>query len=295
MTLTMTLLSILAWTGIVEYHGEGPIDLTPVPLETPSFQYQLFETAHETVTLELIETRENRVTDLEEWFAYIVWPAVTYHNGGVNDEIRGTSLPYDIAELLRTPGEGLFHLFQVIYGEESTIATYGSAPNRFDVILDPRILVVMDKETRRPGLVLDFLTYSNAPETLPGDEDFVFQQIRWAVVQEGILYVSTAHRTYAESSGGLNAYITALDMNTLEVLWRSEPLVSNSENFLIAGDTIISGYGFTAEDDYIYLLDRLTGEVTGSYGVPSAPDYLYRDGNMLYVRCYNADCVFRIV
>lgn len=32
-------------------------------------------------------------------------------------------------------------------------------------------------------------------------------------------------------------------------------------NFLVKGDVIFCGYGFTAEDDYLYQLDKNTGEV----------------------------------
>jgi hypothetical protein len=74
--------------------------------------------------------------------------------------------------------------------------------------------------------------------------------------------------------GGQNAYITAIDPGSREILWRSRSLVSNSENFIIAGDTIVTGYGFSAESDYISLLNRLTGEVMEIYSVPSAPVYL---------------------
>jgi outer membrane protein assembly factor BamB len=162
------------------------------------------------------------------------------------------------------------------------------------VILDPRILCILDFYTFEKKLVLDFLTYSHTSGDLAQDREFVFQQLKWAEVEDGILYVSTAHRTYAESSGGLNAYITAIDLETLGIIWRSRPLVSNSENFIVAGDMIITGYGFTAEDDFIYLLNRLTGEVAETYNVPSAPDYLFIEEEKLYVRCYDSDCVFQI-
>jgi len=76
-----------------------------------------------------------------------------------------------------------------------------------------------------------------------------------------MLYVSTAHRTYSEMSGESNCYITAIDLSTLEVAWRSRSLVSNSQNFLLMDNVIVTGYGFTDEDDYVYLLDRHTGEI----------------------------------
>lgn len=52
------------------------------------------------------------------------------------------------------------------------------------------------------------------------------------------------------------AYITALDKITGKVLWRTKPLISNAANFEIIEDTLIAGYGFTAEPDYLYLLDK---------------------------------------
>lgn len=152
----------------------------------------------------------------------------------------------------------------------------------------------MEPVSHEMGMVLDFLAYTRGPDDLPADEEFTFQQVRWAEVSDGILYVSTAHRTYAESSGGLNAFVTAIDLETLGILWRSEPLVANSENFLIIGDTIVSGYGFTAEEDRICLLNRLTGETLERIPVPSAPQYFYRDGDSLFVRCYSTDLVYAI-
>lgn len=274
--------------------GTGFGEVLPTPLETPPFSYTLEDSALVFIGLELLDSQPNRVTDYDQWFHAHEWSAVTYHNGGINDAIRGTTPPADVDRVLRTPGEGRFHLSQIIFGQEKTLVFYGDEPNRFGVVLDPRILGVLDPYSLRPELFLDFLTYSEGPDNLPQDIDFVFQQLRWAEVRDGILYVSNAHRTYAESSGGFNAYLTAIDLETLEILWRSEPLVANAENFLLVGDTIISGYGFTAEDDYVHLLNRLTGQVVESIAVPSAPEYLCLEGDRLFVRCYDTDLVFSV-
>ena len=69
---------------------------------------------------------------------------------------------------------------------------------------------------------------------------------------------------------------------------------SNSQNFLIKDEVIITGYGFTDEDDFVYMLDRHTGEVLQSVSVLSKPEYFFLDGERLYVRCYDSDCVFSI-
>ena len=60
-------------------------------------------------------------------------------------------------------------------------------------------------------------------------------------------------------------------------------------------DYIICGYGFTNEDDFVYVLDRNTGKKVGTYKVKTGPDYFYINGNKLYVRTYNTDYVYELV
>jgi hypothetical protein len=284
-------MEFLVITALVASWGE----LLPTPLETPDFDPEPAGAETALPELVLIDSSPNDVVDYEEWFAgKSEWPSISFHNGGVNDAIRGSEPPRGIDRILRTPGEGRFHLYQIIVGDEAVLAVYGSPPNRFGIVLDPRLLVILDPRTGEVEHVLDFLTYCEGP-VYPGlDESVVFQQIRWAEVHDGVLYVSNAHRTYAESSRGSNAYITAIDLSTNEVLWRSRPLVSNSENFIVTGDWIITGYGFTAEDDYIYVLDRTTGSVLIEVDVPSAPEYFYEHYGTLFVRCYDTDLEYEI-
>lgn len=274
--------------------GAQPV-LDPVQLDSPPWSYTLENPASEFISLQLLKCAENRVTDYEDWFEGVGdWPAATYHNGGINDEIRGSVPPGPVESVIIPAGEQSYHLYMIIQGPEKALAFYGSAPNRFGVVLDPRYLMIMDPFTFDQELLLDFTTYSHAPSDREGESDFTFQELQWAVVENSVLYVSTAHRTYADCSGGQNAYITAIDLGSQEILWRSRSLVSNSENFIITGDTIVTGYGFSAERDYIYLLNRLTGQVMETYSVPSAPEYMYMSGDRLYVRCYDCDRVYRV-
>ena len=110
--------------------------------------------------------------------------------------------------------------------------------------------------------------------------------IRYAKVVDGILYVEISHMGYA-SEGPDHAYIIAIDMNTNKMIFRSEPLMANGYNFKIVDDTIICGYGFTAEPDYIYLLDRYTGKTVQQIPVRSAPYVFELVGDTLYVATYN--------
>ncbi len=63
------------------------------------------------------------------------------------------------------------------------------------------------------------------------------------------------------SSYGQNAYVTAFDAKTKQRLWRSKALVANAQTFAVTPGYLITGYGFTAEPDWLYLLDRRTGRV----------------------------------
>ena len=74
----------------------------------------------------------------------------------------------------------------------------------------------------------------------------------------------------------MNAYLTAIDVGTDAVLWRSAPLVANADTFEIIGDRIVTGYGFTAEPDWLYVLDRGTGAVTGGIPLASGPEFIMR-------------------
>ncbi len=64
------------------------------------------------------------------------------------------------------------------------------------------------------GYALDFKKYVWPPRNLPGEKEFVYEELVWAREANGVLYVQNAHLTYARSSYGQNAYITAIDAET---------------------------------------------------------------------------------
>ena len=140
---------------------------------------------------------------------------------------------------------------------------------------------------------LDFSDFEYAGDFKQSEKEFVRQQIWYAQVKDHILYLSIGHLTYAESSPH-NAYVAAVDLAEKKLLWKSQPLVSNAANFVIKGDVLLCGYGFTAEPDYIYQLDLGSGKVIDKTAVKSKADYLILKDNILYVRTYNTDYTFRI-
>jgi outer membrane protein assembly factor BamB len=122
-----------------------------------------------------------------------------------------------------------------------------------------------------------------------------FEDVTFAREGGGLVYVSNAHLTYASATNGRNAYITAIDPERGTTVWRSPALVANARTFVVTGDLIVAGYGFTAEPDFLYLLDRRTGRVLDRLAVPSAPEVIRLRGGRLLVRTYDRSVVVRIV
>ena len=140
---------------------------------------------------------------------------------------------------------------------------------------------------------LEFTEYMYAPDLVEEDRDYVDERVRDAKIRNGVLYVSVSHLTYAESAPS-NAYIMAISLEDYSIIWKSEPLVCNSYNFEIADDIIFTGYGFTAEPDYLFQIDRLTGTVLEQYKINSRADYIICKDDKLYVRTYDTDYVFEV-
>lgn len=164
-------------------------------------------------------------------------------------------------------------------------------------------LVGMDPDTGEVRFAFDFSAFSAPPAVAKGAEALVNMDIRWALVDGDRLYVNHAHATYASSSRGVNAYITALRIPDGALLWRSQPLVHNGHNFALVPTStdpatnrplLITGYGFTAELDWMYLLDAETGAVLNKTKVLSGPEYIVPQGEIVYVRAYNRDYAFRL-
>ena len=109
------------------------------------------------------------------------------------------------------------------------------------------------------------------------------------------MVVETAHPGYASDSGGRNGYLTRINTKTGDVLWRSPSLVANAGTFVIVGSSIVSGYGFTAERDWLYLVDLRTGRVRDRLALPSAAEEITRRNDELVVRAYDARVIARLV
>ncbi len=111
----------------------------------------------------------------------------------------------------------------------------------------------------------------------------------WASLDNGILYLERYYNGYASPD---TCYLMAMEADTGNILWRSEDQTCNSRNFIVKEDVIICGYGFTAEPDYIYQIDKKTGRVVSRTDLAKMADYLIEKDGKLYAHTYDRDYVF---
>lgn len=153
------------------------------------------------------------------------------------------------------------------------------------LVYEGRYLVAANARTRSFRYAFDLTSFTQPPDRNE------FEPVTWARESDGTLYVSNAHLTYAKQTNGRNAYVSAIDLQTKKLRWRSRALVANARMFVVTGDLIVAGYGFTAEPDFLYLLDRQTGRVLRRLAIPSAPVFVRLRGATLHVRTYDRQLV----
>jgi hypothetical protein len=215
-----------------------------------------------------------------------------------DNAIKTSATPIEITEISKTPNE-------IIDTEEWFVKNGLSYPEMgenedysYEVYFNRDIstewttytvmLTIYDKTTGNEKYSLDFSDFCYTHEEL---NYMLWREIQWVACRDNILYVSIWQNGYAESN---SCYLLAINLDTMEVLWKSDSLVSNANNFILFDDVIMCAYGFTAEPDYIYQLDINTGETIDKYLLKTKADYLILKGDELYVRCYDTDYVFKV-
>jgi len=149
---------------------------------------------------------------------------------------------------------------------------------------------VRDSEVEQ---ILDLEALRHPPRANPQWKEFAVQDVTYAQVQGDRIYVCNGGGSYAREVYGKKGFLTALDLSSGEVLWRSRPLVCNAD-FVLLGDYLVTGYGFTAEPDRLYVVRLADGKVVQKLPLSSAPDSLHLEGERLVVECYGHRHVFSI-
>jgi hypothetical protein len=92
------------------------------------------------------------------------------------------------------------------------------------------------------------------------------QDMRYA---DGVLYFNEACQSYSKEAQGKCSSLVAVEPLTKTLLWRTRPLVSNA-TFVVADRYLVTGYGFTAEPDALFIVRRSDGKIMGRTPIPIA-------------------------
>ncbi len=265
------------------------------------------EQSTETEDLEAEVTQESQMQDKEpeevsetEQVSTVVvgnktWKAYTEDGRGADDgeHVKISKISEYKTEWLNTEAWADEHGFAVATLPHVDDAYYYEGTMTRNYYYMYNGLNIYDKNDNKLIYSLDLGTLCNGPDEVEGKYSGETQFIRWAKIYDGTLYLAVIINAYSEAEPESN-YMVAVDPATGDVLWRSQPLVDNANNFQIIKDTIICGYGFTAEPDYIYLLDRFTGQEIQKIKVNSAPDQFEVVDDTLFVATYNTAYEFQI-
>ena len=112
-----------------------------------------------------------------------------------------------------------------------------------------------------------------------------------AYLKDGIFYGASVANGYAQPN---TCFMFAYDLENEKLLWRSADQSYNSMNFVVEGDVLICGYGFTAEPDYLYQINRNTGEIIDRLLLKKMPDLIVEQDGKLYLHTYSYNYVIEI-
>ena len=128
---------------------------------------------------------------------------------------------------------------------------------------------------------------------VPESEVPAFNQPTGILRDGNSVYLVLQFNGYASEIKGQGNLIIAGDLCSHRIVWRSPNLVSNAP-VLPLGEFLITGYGFTKEKDWLFVLDRRTGQPIQKLPLPKAPEEFRMSDDQLYVRLYDGYAVFSV-
>ncbi|MEE2755471.1 MAG: hypothetical protein VYA30_02365 [Myxococcota bacterium] len=234
--------------------------------------------------LRKLSERRNQITDDDEWRASVGYQASMFTVDQTRTVFPSVPTSYGLQQLSYSTATGVGQPVVGVYGIRPT--GYRWTPGRWAVAFGAAGQRIH---------ALDFEALLAPRRVRSGDEEFVGANLGHVIMQNGIMYASVGHNTYAASTYGWNATLVAVKPATGKVIWQSPPLVSNAKRFLLIGDVIVSGYGFSSEPDYIYQVSARSGVVLKRHKVRSGPDDFYLNQlGRLFVRTYDTNYVYQL-
>lgn len=226
--------------------------------------------------LELYDSEPNEIYDEDEWF-----------------DDNGLPYPEPPVKLDETtiPLQTKYgHLYVLRKTEKWAVAVY-----RIACLID-RISQSCDAEFMYTLVILE--------NTVPVKVHAVYNlsyfyptilELCWLEASGDYVYFNAAYNDFAELTEGNTGYLYCLDISTGTIVWATRNLVSSYYGFTVYGDYILTGYGFTNEDDFLYVIDRFTGEIVQTIPIKTAHEYILVKGAFCFVRTYNTNYIYKII
>lgn len=228
--------------------------------------------------LRVADSKANQITDDEAWF----------DSNGFERQNRLLAPGYE--QMPQRCKFGTLKFYRPL-PEGAAVAVYELAKPRKDAAKDKGLGGIYDQEFSYTAVAVDALHNALAAWDL---EAFFPGILEMSNVETSgfVLYFDSNYNGYASIAGNKTGYLNALDLTDGKVLWTTPALTASFRGFLVMEEHIIAGYGFTAEPDFLFVINRHTGLIEQKQKLKSAHDYIFRRGNRLYVRCYDTDYVF---
>ena len=155
-------------------------------------------------------------------------------------------------------------------------------------------VIVTDKNEKYLYVAYDFENYRMSPKTKDNYYGVNEQSVCDVYTEGNIMYVSHSGGGNSVEFGYQTGYISAINMLTNEVIWTTQPMTNNCSKIAVVGNSIIAGYGFSEEPDFLYVLDKYSGQRVQKIPIKNAADYVFVKGQTVYVGTYSYDYVFAI-
>lgn len=258
----------------------GPDDLTPQVVDAPGFPSRAKDAScsGNRVRLKQVSKKKNGITDDHVWYADndLVRPAGKVDAGW--DQVPQDTR-WGRIQFFRDNGAG------------TSVGIYVKVGQRLGAKDAEGFSSIYDKEFDYTAVVFDADRVARTVYPLASFHPGILEMGHAELVGD-VLYFDANYNGYASIAKDKTGYLVALDLADGRVLWTTMNLRASWRGFIVHDDVIVSGYGFTAEPDFLYVVDRHCGKVLQTVRLETAHEVLIPRGDRLYVRTYDHDYVF---
>jgi len=246
---------------------------TPIVINEVTHPYTHEELpAHPTngLVLELYHEEANQIVDEEDWFDRFGFYYPQPIDMSVSDIPRSTM--YGELKFLRMHNKRYYAIYETVYQLTEAKDIYDEGHNY--------TLIVLPK---------------TSDTAIAFDLDRLFPDILemcWFDAVDDVVYFNATYNGYADIREEKTGYLYSLDITDGIVIWATKNLISSYRGFTLYRNHIITGYGFTAEPDFLYVVNRFNGSTAQTIPIKTAHEYIAIKNNRCYVRTYNMNYVY---